>query len=80
LGIHLPTDEGDALGKLAGDLRALRERLESAGGTLTLSQGPPALVRDVGVCGEVGPEAELVRGLRREFDPAGILLAGRFVV
>jgi FAD/FMN-containing dehydrogenase len=30
------------------------------------------------VSGEVGPEAELVRGLRREFDPAGILLAERF--
>ena len=80
LGIRLPSEEGDALGKLAGDLRALRERLETAGGTLTLSQGPPALVRDVGVCGEVGTEAELVRGLRREFDPAGILQAGRFLV
>lgn len=80
LGIHLPPQEGDAPETLAGDLRALRERLESAGGTLTVSQGPPALVRDVGVCGEAGPEAELIRGLRREFDPAGVLLAGRFVV
>jgi glycolate oxidase FAD binding subunit len=80
MGISSPPPEGAALEKLAGDLRALRVRLESAGGTLTLSQGPTALVKDVGVCGEVGSEGELVRGLRREFDPAGILLAGRFVV
>jgi len=79
VGIHLPRQEGEALERTAGELSALRVRLESAGGTLTLSQGPAALVRDVGVCGNAGPEAELVRGLRREFDPAGILLAGRFV-
>ena len=71
--------EEDVLGALARGLIELRGRLEMAGGSLTLSHGPRALVKQVGAWGETGPEAALMKGLRDVFDPAGILLPERIV-
>jgi len=51
--------------------------LEAAGGSLVVSAAPEALFREVGCSGTENAVSELVRGLRAEFDPAGILSAGR---
>lgn len=61
----------------AAKLEGLRLSLESEGGSLSISQGPPELVVGVGAWGALGGPSELMAGLQREFDPAGILAAGR---
>jgi glycolate oxidase FAD binding subunit len=71
---------GKALEGWAAALVALRERLEESGGTLTLSKAPRPLAREVGSWGAVGGEAELLGGIKSQFDPQGILAPGRFVV
>jgi glycolate oxidase FAD binding subunit len=72
--------ERGAIGSLASWTAAitdLRKRLESAGGSLTISCGPAALMKDVGAWGTRGGEWEIMSGLKAEFDPAGILSPGR---
>jgi glycolate oxidase FAD binding subunit len=72
-------DQG-AMGSLASwtsALTDLRERLELAGGSLTISCGPADLMRDVGAWGTKGGEWEIMSGLKAEFDPVGILAPGR---
>lgn len=70
--------EGDEVRELAGALSEVRKRLETARGSLVLSHGPSGLLREVGAQGEAGAAERLVRGLKEEFDPAGILSPGRF--
>jgi glycolate oxidase FAD binding subunit len=69
-----------AIGSLSSwiaSLADLRERLELAGGSLTISCGPADLMRDVGAWGTKGGEWEIMSGLKAEFDPNGILAPGR---
>jgi FAD/FMN-containing dehydrogenase len=61
-------------------LAGLRERLEEEGGSLTVSRGPVEVMEGVGPWGTPGPELSLMRGLKAEFDPSGILAPGRFGV
>jgi hypothetical protein len=70
--------KGEGGGDLIEALKGLRRRLEAAKGSLVLSQGPAALLKEIGVLGTEGPEARLMRGLKEKFDPAGILSPGRF--
>jgi glycolate oxidase FAD binding subunit len=65
---------------LAQGVLALREAVEREGGSVTVSSGPPDVVREVGAWGAPGALAGIQRDLKREFDPAGILSPGRFVV
>lgn len=74
---RVPT-EGEEATELVRALRELRNRLEAAKGSLVLSRGPSGLLREVGAHGGIGPEERLMRGLKEEFDPAGILSPGRF--
>ncbi len=70
--------EGDGgLDPWVSSLRSLRARLEERGGSLTLSSGPSALLREVGAWGAAGEEKALMAGLKAEFDPQGILAPGR---
>ena len=72
--------EQGAIGSLASwtsALIAVRKRLELAGGSLTLSCGPAALMKEVGAWGTGGGEWEIMSGLKAEFDPAGVLSPGR---
>lgn len=61
-------------------IRSLREAVELEGGSVTVSLGPPNVVREVGAWGDPGPLAKIQKNLKREFDPAGILSPGRFVI
>jgi len=73
---ELPSREG-VLVDLGRILSTLRGELEEAGGSLVLSEGPAELLRTVGPWGSSGVEERLVVGLKREFDPQGILSPGR---
>jgi len=74
---RLPSAEG-GLQELAQALGDLRSRLEGEGGSLRLSTAPRGLMDEVGAWGTLGPVEGLMEGLKREFDPAGILSPGRF--
>lgn len=63
----------------ADALLGLRTRLEQRGGSLVVSHGPPALVEAVGAWGSGDVPVQLLRGLRKVFDPGDILVPGRFV-
>ena len=57
----------------------LRGAMEGMGGSLTVSSGPATLVREVGTWGSGGTEVALLRALKNQFDPQGILVPGRVV-
>lgn len=65
------------VGRAAGVLEEFRGTLEEEGGGLVLSEGPAGLMEAVGPWGSPGPEKAMVRGLKQEFDPQGILAPGR---
>jgi hypothetical protein len=58
-------------------LGVLRRALESEGGSLVVSQGPPEIVAAISAWGELGPAAQFSAGIQAAFDPAGILARGR---
>ena len=64
---------------LASSLSNLRHLLESEGGSMVISQGPPEIVEIVGAWGKLGSVTELMRGLQKEFDPASILAPERII-
>lgn len=59
----------------------LRVRAEAAlrGGSLSVAQAPIELAREVDAWGEVGDALPLMRRVKEQFDPRGILNPGRFV-
>lgn len=62
----------------AAMLVELRGRLEEEGGGLILARAPRGVVEAVGTGGSVGGTTRrILQGLKREFDPAGILAPGR---
>ena len=58
----------------------MRSSLASDGGTATLPVIPARLLDALDPFGTSGPVLEIMRGIKSVFDPAGILLPGRFVV
>jgi glycolate oxidase FAD binding subunit len=65
---------------LAGAVAGLRASLAPEGGSLVVECAPRAVKDALDVWGPVAPEAlAVMRRLKSEFDPAGILNPGRFV-
>jgi glycolate oxidase FAD binding subunit len=65
---------------LAGAVAGLRASLAPGGGSLVVERAPRAVKDALDVWGPVASEAlALMRRLKSEFDPAGILNPGRFV-
>jgi glycolate oxidase FAD binding subunit len=58
----------------------LRRTIGWRGGTLTVTRAPAAVVEQLGAWERPGPAVELMAGLKRVFDPAGILSPDRFVL
>jgi glycolate oxidase FAD binding subunit len=65
---------------LSERLATIRSGLASDGGTATLPVIPGAMLDAVDPFGTAGPLLDIMRGIKNVFDPAGILLPGRFVV
>ena len=65
----------------AAALTRARSRLAERGGTVLCVRAPRDAV-DAGLdpFGDPGPALRLMRALKKEFDPAGVLAAGRFVL
>ncbi len=61
-------------------LGPLRQRLAGQGGSVIVERCPPALKQAIDVWGPVDPEAfALMKRVKAEFDPTGVLNPGRFV-
>jgi glycolate oxidase FAD binding subunit len=70
--------------KIAGDtasqaraVEALRSTLPSGQGSVVIVRGSPELRAQADVWGPIGDGLSLMRAVKRQFDPAGILNAGR---
>jgi glycolate oxidase FAD binding subunit len=64
---------------LAGAVAGLRAALAPEGGSLVVERAPRAVKETLDVWGPVAPEVlDVMRRLKHEFDPAGILNPGRF--
>lgn len=71
--------EGPDYATLAAGVQAARKAARELGGYLVVERADPDLKAALDVWGPVGPELELMRRLKAEFDPKGILNPGRFV-
>ena len=70
--VDVPSVDADTLKTLRHDLGPLQ-------GRLTIESGPLELKRAGDVWGPAGPGARLMRNIKRQFDPQGIVNPGRFV-
>jgi glycolate oxidase FAD binding subunit len=57
----------------------LREHARRLGGFCVLESAPTEVKRSVGVWGDVGGSVDVMRRLKKGFDPQNILAPGRFV-
>jgi len=64
----------------ASAVREIRAKVEAAGGKLVMLAAPDDFMRDVGAWGTPPPTLEIMRRLKKAFDPEGVLNPGRFVV
>jgi glycolate oxidase FAD binding subunit len=69
--------DGEAL-EIATAMRALREWLEDQEGSLVTVRRPPAIA-ELDAWGNSGDALGLMKAVKRQFDPQGILNPGRFV-
>ncbi len=79
--LHAPEGDGlPAAAWLAGAVSELRAALAPEGGSLVVERAPRAVKDTVDVWGPIAPDAlAIMRRLKTEFDPAGILNPGRYV-
>ena len=63
----------------ATTIESLRSELASLGAHLTVEAAPVELKRLVDIWGPAGPGGRLMRSIKQQFDPKGILSPGRFV-
>ena len=79
--LRAPDGDGTpAAAWLAGAVSGLRAALAPEGGSLVVERAPRAVKDTVDVWGPVAPEPlAIMRRIKAEFDPAGILNPGRFV-
>ena len=64
----------------AKSVQEVRSKAEAAGGTLVMLNAPDDFMRQVGAWGAPPPTIDIMRRLKRAFDPDGVLNPGRFVV
>ena len=76
--VPLPVD-GEEPADLIRALTEIRGDLASKRGYLVVESAPPAFKACFDCWGEVGPQVEVMAGLKRAFDPRRVLNPGRFV-
>ena len=69
-----------AIASDAESVREVRAATEAAGGSLVMMAAPDELTREVGAWGSAPKTVEVMRRLKRAFDPDGVMNPGRFVV
>jgi len=65
--------------RLSDRLNAARDALSGHRGSVVLGSAPPELATRFDPFGDPGPARRLMQGLKRTFDPAGVLSPGRFI-
>jgi glycolate oxidase FAD binding subunit len=68
-----------ALDDVEEAVRRVRDATAGVGGSLVLEVCPPELKRQMDVFGDPPPSFDLMRRVKQEFDPAGVLSPGRFL-
>ncbi|HEX9106967.1 MAG TPA: FAD-binding oxidoreductase, partial [Longimicrobiales bacterium] len=71
--------DAPAWGDVAAAVERARLTLSPAGGTVVIARAPAELMQRIDPFGYVGA-ATLMEGIRRTFDPAGVLSPGRFAI
>ncbi len=71
--------EGGGTESLRDGLRALRDQAEGAEGSLVLEAAPEALKRSLDAWGRPREGLSVMRRLKAEFDPRGLMSPGRFL-
>lgn len=64
----------------AQSVRAMRAKVEAAGGTLVMLAAPDDFMREAGAWGTAPATIDIMRRIKKAFDPDRILNPGRFVV
>jgi glycolate oxidase FAD binding subunit len=77
--IYLQLQPADAADRLANAISRLRVLAQSSKGSLVVTRAPALLKAKSNVWGEARPDLKLMETLKQKFDPAGILVKGRFV-
>lgn len=72
-------DQGAGPGGLASAAQALFRQAQAAGGTAVVTAAPAAVKESIDIWGPRRPEWKLFEGIKRTFDPEGVLNRGRFV-
>jgi glycolate oxidase FAD binding subunit len=72
-------EDGEGPADLIQTLTGIRENLASMRGYLVVESAPPSFKAWFDCWGEVGPQVEVMAGLKRAFDPRRVLNPGRFV-
>ena len=71
--------EGTDTGALLSVLQDLRKKLETRGGSLVILRCPLEIKSQTDVWGSAGDALALMRSIKAQFDPTGVLNPGRFV-
>ncbi|MBI3325519.1 MAG: FAD-binding oxidoreductase [Nitrospinae bacterium] len=74
--LHGDPTRQSRLATALGDLRGVHAQHRSY---LVIESAPPSFKAQFDIWGDIGPQLEIMRGLKREFDPRGVLNPGRFV-
>lgn len=67
------------ISELVSTIRALREYCKSIGGNLVIEAASPELKSEIDVWGNMGSGLSLMKRIKSNFDPNGILNPGRFI-
>ena len=71
--------EGNDTGALLNALQDLRKNLETRGGSLAILRCPLEIKSKMDVWGSAGDALALMRNIKAQFDPTGVLNPGRFI-
>jgi glycolate oxidase FAD binding subunit len=71
--------EGTNCGALLNALQDLRKKLESRGGSLVILRCPLEIKSKTDVWGSAGDALALMKSIKAQFDPTGVLNPGRFI-
>ncbi|MGB7292775.1 MAG: FAD-binding oxidoreductase [Thermodesulfobacteriota bacterium] len=77
-GVLITSLDGDTPNLLQAT-RSLRAQVSSLNGNMVIQQAPPSIKSEIDVWGEIGSSLELMRRLKSQFDPNGVMNPGRFV-
>jgi glycolate oxidase FAD binding subunit len=77
-GVVIISLDGD-IPNLLQATRSLRQLVSSLNGSMVIRQAPSSVKSEIDVWGEIGSSLELMKRLKSQFDPNGVMNPGRFV-